>query len=655
MKVRLRGSSGSDVPSGRMIGGPSDQPEPIVVGVDVGGTFTDAVVLGAGQVRTAKVPTTPDDQSRGVLAAVTAALAEAGCDPGSVTGFTHGMTVGTNALLEGRGARTTLVATEGFTDVLELRRQDRAHLYRLSDRHPPPLVGRGERVGVRERVSAEGVLTPLEADEIDRVVEAVAQHDPESVAVGLLFSFAHPEHERQLADALRSRLPGVHVTASAELMPEIREYERISTAAVDAYLTPVVGRYLGRLGEACDAAGLSRPDIMLSNGGVLPIDTASEHAALTVLSGPAGGVIGAAALAGPTGERTVLTFDMGGTSTDVALVRDGAPGRAPGSTIAGHPVHLPVLDIETVSAGGGSIAWADSGGALRVGPTSAGARPGPAGYARGGRDATVTDANIVLGRIDVSDPLSGEVALDADAAEAAVRRLADALGLDVPTCADGIIAVAVQEMVAALRTVSVERGVDPRGATLVAFGGAGPLHACAVADELGCPRVLVPPAAGMLAAAGLAAAPIRRDLVQTVLLDVRASEELGRVRQDLRARAEQAVPGGRIGEEADCRYLGQSFTLTVPWADGDTAGLLARFEELYARRYGSADPGRTVEVVSLRVHVERDRTVPALTGPPGVTARGPAGRRIDGASLWIGDGWSASPAENGGTLLEREV
>ncbi len=638
-----------------MIGGPSDQPEPIVVGVDVGGTFTDAVVLGGGQVRTAKVPTTPDDQSRGVLDAVAGALGDAGRDPGSVTGLTHGMTVGTNALLEGRGAQTALVATEGFTDVLELRRQDRAHLYRLSDRHPPPLVGPQEHVGVVERVGAEGVLIPLAEEEIGRVVEAVAERDPESVAVGLLFSFAHPEHERRLTDALRRRLPGVHVTGSAELIPEIREYERISTAAVDAYLTPVVGRYLGRLGEACDTAGLPRPDIMLSNGGVLPIGAAAEHAALTVLSGPAGGVIGAAALARSAGEETILSFDMGGTSTDVALVMDGAPGRAPGSTIAGHPVHLPVLDIETVSAGGGSIAWADSGGALRVGPRSAGARPGPAGYGRGGGDATVTDANIVLGRIDVSDPLSGEVALDADAAQAAVGRLGDELGLDTPTCAEGIIAVAVQEMVAALRTVSVERGVDPRQATLVAFGGAGPLHACAVADELGCPRVLVPPAAGMLAAAGLAAAPIRRDLVQTVLLDVRASEELGRVRRDLRDRAQDAVPGGHLGEEADCRYLGQSFTLTVPWADGDAGALLANFEEAYARRYGSADPGQAVEVVSLRVHIERDRAMPALTGQPGVTARGPAGRRIDGASLWIGDRWSASPADTGGTLLEREA
>ena len=637
-----------------MIGGPSDQADPVVVGVDVGGTFTDAVLLRRGRIHTAKVPSTPEDQSVGALAAVAAALAEAGCAPAEVSGFTHGMTVGTNALLEGKGARTALAATEGFTDLLELRRQDRAHLYRLSAHHPPPLVPPERTVAVAERVGPTGVITPLEDQEVERVADAIAALGPEAVAIGLLFAFAHPAHEELLARAVRRRLPDVHVTSSAALMPEIREYERIATAAVDAYLTPAVGRYLRRLAAACGDAEIPPPDVMLSNGGVLPVADAAAHAALTVLSGPAGGVIGAAALARAAGHETVLTFDMGGTSTDVALIVDGEPARAAGSEIAGHPVHLPVLDIVTVSAGGGSIAWADSGGALRVGPDSAGARPGPAAYGRGGTAPTVTDANIVLERIDVTTPLSGEVRLDRAAARTAVASLAEQLGLTVDECARGVIAVAVQEMVAALRTVSVERGVDPRAATLVAFGGAGPLHACQVADELGCRRVVVPPAAGQLAALGLASAPVRRDLVQTVLLPADAAGELAAARAALRSRAAAQVPDGAVDDAADCRYRGQSFTLTVPWGDDDPGRLVSAFERVYAERFGEADPGHPVEIVSLRAHATRERPFPDLGSDiEGVRAIGPAGRRISGATLWVADGWRAAPGAEG-TVLERE-
>lgn len=638
-----------------MIGGDSVEADPVAVGVDVGGTFTDAVVLSAGVLHVAKVATTPDDQAVGVLRAVDEALQAAGRTSAEVGWFTHGMTVGTNALLEGRGARAVLVTTEGFRDLLTLRRQDRAHLYRLSEAHAPPLVPPELTVGARERCGPDGVLMELTDNEIARVCEAVAGLSPESVAIGLLFSFAHPAHEMRLASALREHLPGVPVVASADLMPEIREYERISTTVVDAYLTPPVGAYLSSLGEGCDEIDLPRPDIMLSNGGVASIDDASEHAALTVLSGPAGGVIGASALVSDSEDGLVLTFDMGGTSTDVALIEGGRPGRAGGSRIAGHAVGLPVVDIETVSAGGGSIAWADDGGALRVGPQSAGARPGPAAYGLGGQAPTVTDANIVLGRIDSDAPLSDDVRLDPDAASAAVAALGDELGISMKACAQGIINVAVQEMVAALRRVSIERGVDPRQASLMAFGGAGPLHACDVADELGVSRIVLPPAAGLLAALGLAMAPVRRDLVQTVLLMADASASLVAARDELLQRAARLVPGGRTGIQGDCRYRGQSFHLTVPWDGDDPAELVRAFEANYGGHYGEPDPDATVEVVSLRAWIERPRTVPTVPEEaPVLPADGPGSHRLAGASLWLAPGWRLGHETGVGTLLSRE-
>ncbi|MEQ9092915.1 MAG: hydantoinase/oxoprolinase family protein [Miltoncostaeaceae bacterium] len=446
--------------------------------MDVGGTFTDAVLVHRGRLITAKVPSTVEDQSRGVVQAVLQAVESAGLSPGDVDRFIHGMTVGTNALLEGTGARTALVATAGFGDVLRLRRQDRAHLYRLDAPHPQPLVAPEDTVEVRERVGADGVVIPLDEDSLARAVASVREGGAESVALGFLFSFAHTDHESRAAAALREALPGINVSASHEVLAEIREYERISTTAVDAYLTPVLRRYLHGLARRAQDAGLPAPAIMQSSGGVLPIAEAAEHAAWTVLSGPAGGVIGAARAAAQDGEGLVLTFDMGGTSCDVALVRDGVPARTAATQIAGHPIHLPMLDIATVSAGGGSIAWADSGGALRVGPRSSRAVPGPAAYGLGGTEPTVTDANVVLGRIPVEAPLGGTIALDAAAARDAVGGLAERLGLGLEECAEGILTVAVQEMVRALRRVSVERGVDPRRASLVAFGGAGPLHAC---------------------------------------------------------------------------------------------------------------------------------------------------------------------------------
>jgi N-methylhydantoinase A len=626
-----------------------------LVGVDVGGTFTDAAVVHGGRLVTAKVPTTPDDQSDGVVAAVMAVLERAGLAPADVGRFAHGMTVGTNALLEGKGARTSLVATEGFGDVLELRRQTRAHLYRLDAHHPPPLVPHERVHEVAERCGPEGVLRPIETRGLSRLIDAIRADEAEAVAVGLLFAFAHPAHEAAVAAALREALPDVHVSVSSEVLPEIREYERISTTAVDAYLTPLLRRYLGRLAGRASDAGLPAPAIMQSSGGVLPIADSAEHAAWTVMSGPAGGVIGAARLAAEQDARLALTFDMGGTSCDVALVRDGTPARSSSTVIAGHPLHLPMLDVATVSAGGGSIAWMDSGGALRVGPHSAGARPGPAAYGHGGTEPTVTDANVVLGRLPADRPLAGGVRLDGAVAAAVVGDLAERLGLGLEECAEGIVTVAVQEMVRALRRVSVERGEDPREAVLIAFGGAGPLHACPVADELGIRRVLAPPAAGVLAALGLVIAGERRDEVQTVLAPVDGGADLARLLAPLRERLLGEMPDAALVASVDVRYAGQSHSLTVPWdPQAPEADLAATFHDAHRERFGDADPGRAVEAVTLRLAAERPGEDPEIApAEAGEAVAGPAVLPMEGATCWVGDDWTARADARGVIVMER--
>lgn len=627
----------------------------VLVGVDVGGTFTDAVVVSEGGLHLAKVPTTPADQSEGVLSAVMAALSSAGCASADVTHFAQGMTVGTNALLEGKGARTALVATRGFGDVLELRRQTRPHLYRLGEGYPSPLVPHELVVEVEERATPDGVLTPLSDEEIARVVAQVIDLNVDAVAIGLLFSFAYPEHERRIAARLREAAPGLAVSASHEVLPEIREYERISTTVVDAYLTPVIASYLNGLAERSELAGLPRPEIMQSNGGVIPIGEAAKHAAWTVLSGPAGGAVAGGRIAEQRGDPFVLTFDMGGTSCDVALVRDGRPTRASGTEIAGQPLHLPMLDVHTVSAGGGSIAWRDSGGALRVGPQSAGARPGPAAYGHGGTEPTVTDANVVLGRIPTDRPLGEDLEIDADLAATAVAGLASGLGLSSEETAEGIVRIAVEEMVRVLRRVSVERGVDPRGATLVPFGGAGPLHACDVADALGTERILVPPAAGTLAALGLIQAGARRDWVQTVLRRLARDTDLSADLGPLLAAARAALPEGKVEFAADCRYVGQSHALTVEFDPAEpTDRLESAFHSAHQEQYGAASWDEVVEVVSLRVSSQELKSVPAITGElDGVNASGPAVLAVDGATLWVAPGWRSAAGPGGTIALGR--
>src|SRR5918992_1678723 len=404
----------------------------MLLGVDVGGTFTDAVVAVRGRLVTAKAPTTPDDQSEGVLAAVRAALERAGADARAVAAFAHGTTVATNALLEGRGARTALVTTEGFEDVVELGRQARADLYRLCAAHPAPLAPPERRVGAPERMGPDGVIRAL--DDPAALAERIAACEPEAVAVCLLHAYRHAQHEQALGVALRERLPNVHVSLSHEVVGTFREFERAATTGLDAALSPLLASYLSALDRRARDAGLPTLDVMQSSGGLATLEEARDHAALTVLSGPAGGAAGAAWAALASREPDALCFDMGGTSCDVCVIEDGSARETAGRSVGGRPVALPMLDLHTVGAGGGSIAWRDAGGALRVGPRSGRARPGPAAYGHGGEEPTVTDANVVLGLLGTAAPLAGEIALDAERAAAAVGELGARLGLGLLEC-----------------------------------------------------------------------------------------------------------------------------------------------------------------------------------------------------------------------------
>jgi N-methylhydantoinase A len=575
----------------------------VLLGVDVGGTFTDAVLFDGENLYTAKLPTTPDDQSQGVIDAVQAVLRRAGATGAEVEVFAHGMTVGTNALLEERGARTALIATRGFADVLEIARQDRPQLYLLCEPKPTPLVEPALRFEASERTGPEGVVDPLGEDEPARLAALVRECGVEAVAICLLFSYLDPGHEQRIAAHLREELPGVHVSASAEVLPRFREYERCSTTTIDAYLSPLLGQYLGRLGDAAESAGLPAPLVMQSSGGVASAEEASRAGAWSVLSGPAGGAVGASLIATIAGDENALGFDMGGTSCDVCVVEDGEVKRTDSRTIGGRVIQLPMVDVHTVGAGGGSIGWRDSGGALRVGPRSAGAEPGPACYGRGGSEPTVTDANLLLGRLAADSELAGGVPLDLEAAETAIGSLAAALGLGALETAAGIVRIANQEMVRALRVVTVERGIDPRGFALLPFGGAGPMHAAAIAAELEIERILCPRASGVLSALGLCASDRRRDTTRTVMFS-------GDAFTAARVAGEVAELIGTLGgkDEAEpevvyeMRYAGQAFELAVSGStDPDPADLAERFAEAHEQLYGHRDPEAEVVLVHIRI------------------------------------------------------
>lgn len=648
------------------------------VGIDVGGTFTDLAALGAdGTVHAAKVLSVPADRAAGVLSVLHASSIA----PQTLAYIAHGTTVVTNLLLERRGARVVACATAGFTDVLELRRQERAGLYDLAKQHPAPLVTSDNVIPVRERITPDGVLLPLTEDAMQEVADAVIARAPDTVAITLLHAYADASHEEALATALRARvrhaLPNCDVVCSHVVLPEIREYERMATTVAEAYARPAVRTYLQTLGDRLRAHDFPAPRVMTSAGGTLSATDAAEHAASLALSGPAGGVTGAAAVARALDITRALTIDIGGTSADVGLIDDGEPMVERGGNVAGVPIALPRVLVEAVAAGGGSIGWIDAGGALRAGPESAGASPGPAAYGLGGTRPTITDAHVVLGHI-AEGTWSAGVTISAARAREAIAHLATPLGVSVERAAAALIATADATMARALRRVSVERGIDPRDAALIAFGGGGPLHACGLAERLGMRRIVIPPHAGVLSAVGLALAPERREGVGSLVSNTSAlsADILGaRLRHEA-----SLLTDGAVGASADkharwwvrTRYEGQGYELDVPVAPGDSGEMIAtRFVERHVQRTGFS-LARDVECISVRTAVggapwpvKFARTARTSVNPEptdtllddgGVMTRtiaGPAVIRLSDATLHVAAGWTAQALPIGGWLLEN--
>jgi N-methylhydantoinase A len=569
----------------------------LIIGIDTGGTFTDCVYRRGGRLEVLKLRSTPDDPAHAILEAIETIATLMGAGGLEIR---HGTTVATNALLERKGAKVAFVTTEGFEDTLAIGRQARPDLYDWNTHRPAPLAESHRCFGIPERVASDGsIVRPLNRTALSELRRRVGASGAESIAISLLFSFAHPEHERQVAAALKSlRVP---ISLSHEVLPEFREYERAATVTLNAYLAPRMTSYIGSLEKSLHRRG-AQLSIMQSSGGILSASAAAHQPVRTILSGPAGGVAGALSVARRAGIERLLSFDMGGTSTDVALLDTT---REPPVTIEGQvsgvPVRVPMLDIHTAGAGGGSLAWIDVAGALQVGPQSAGADPGPACYGRGDR-ATVTDANLVLGRLHPDHFLGGAMRLDEKRARAAVESVAPnhAGFARTEALAEGIVRVANARMESALRRVSVERGHNPRSFMLLAFGGAGPLHACALATALGIRQVLVPAVPGALSALGILDADLRREFSRTVMAEP-SDPQIAKVFAELEAEAvetfrrEGVVPS--LTRAADLRYQGQGFELRVDW----TAGVIAKFHALHARSYGYADARRPVEIVTLRV------------------------------------------------------
>lgn len=592
--------------------------------IDIGGTFTDATLIDeqTGEVSIAKVLTTPSDPSAGFMHAAERALEAGAVEAGEVTFVVHATTVATNAIIEGKIARSGFVTTDGFRDLLEIARQVRPTLYDTQFEKAPPLVPRDRAVVVGERLGPKGeVLRPLEEDTVRAAAAVLRREEVESVAVCLLHAYVDPEHERRVGQILEAELPGVPVSLSSDVAPEIREYLRASTTVINAVIRPVVQRYLERIEQRLADAGIeAKLLVMQSSGGIFGSDAAASRPVFMVESGPAAGVIASAHLGETLGRPDILSFDMGGTTAKVGLIQDGRPsvtkdynvgGHAGagigGMSLSGYPVRTPVVDLVEIGAGGGSIAWIDSGGLLRVGPRSAGADPGPVCYRRGGTEPTVTDANVVLGRLNPRYFLGGEMDLDLEGARRAIEeRCAEPLGISVTEAANGIVEIANAAMVNALHLISVQRGYDPRDFVLVGFGGAGPVHANALARDAEMPTLLIPASPGIFSATGLLTTDLKRDAAVTM---VRRLEELdhgevsttfARLEEAGRAELEAEGVAGEAIEflrQIDLRYVGQSYELTVPAGDD----LLERFHAEHDRTYGFAAPGEPVEVVSLRL------------------------------------------------------
>ena len=628
------------------------------IGVDIGGTFTDVAVLDeeSGRAGIAKVSTTPSDFGAAVIDGIRAAMQDYGIAADSVSLVSHATTVVTNALLEGTGANVALVTTGGFRDVLELRRSARADLYDLFQNAPAVLVPRRQRFEVRERIDAQGeVVAPLDEGDLDAAVESIRGLGVDAVAVCLMFSFLNDAHERRVGERLRSALPGVPVFLSSEVLPEIREFERTSTTAICAYVGPVLASYLDRLEAALAELRLPSLYVMGSNGGVFDVPEALKMPAGAVESGPAAGVIAAQRMGQQLGRANLISFDMGGTTAKASLIEDGRIETTSEYEVGGegnvgrwlhgtgHPIRVPVIDLAEVSAGGGSIAWLDPGGALRVGPQSAGAEPGPACYGRGGTLPTVTDADVVLGYLSRTHLLGGRLPIDAAASEAAIREhIADPLGQDVLEAAAGIVRVVNNSMAEALRIVSVERGHDAREFSLAAFGGAGPVHAAALAEELGIEEVIVPPIPGGFSALGLVATDLRRDYSHTFYtrIDEADLDALNRRLAELEDAARTMLRNAglpradrSIERSADCRYTRQAYELTVPLGEGTVTcatldALAGEFHNRHLRTYGHKSPDEPVQMVNVRVtatgrlpRVEFHADAASASGSPGERER----------------------------------
>jgi len=687
------------------------------IGIDIGGTFTDVALIEdtSGSVGVAKVPTTPDDLARGVLTALKIAMERHQIIPAEVGLLSHATTVVTNAILEESGARAALITTRGFRDLLELRRSARADLYDLFQDPPTTLIPRRRRFEITERVSADGaVVTPLAENEVDELISTLKATKVDAIAISLLFSFLYPEHERRLGSLLRAALPDVPIYLSSDVLPEIKEFERTSTTAVCAYVGPILSSYLQRLEKVMRDQTLPPLHLMGSNGGVLEAAEAIAMPAMAVESGPAAGVVAATLVARQTGRLDLLSFDMGGTTAKASLIRGGQYETTPDYEVGGrssmrrwmsgigHPIRVPVIDLAEVSAGGGSIAWVDQAGALRVGPKSAGANPGPACYARGGTEPTVTDCNLLLGYLDKDSLLDGELSIDHAAAVTAVRtRLADPLGVDLRTTAAAVIDVVNNAMAEVLKIVSVQRGYDPRDFVLAAFGGAGPLHAAALASELGIAEVICPPIPGAFSALGLVGTDLKRDYVQTLfstagIADPAAVEAAFVVLESKGAamldRAGVAPERRRFERSVDARYPRQSYELRVPVPPStvDKASLEKIAESFHARHrktYGHQNRDEPVQLVNVRIAaigaipalLVRNRTSPQGTNPvkserqiwfretgairatiydrrlmpSGLTLSGPAVIESLDSTILVPPDWQAKMNQDGFILLQR--
>ena len=657
----------------------------IRVASDVGGTFTDSVAYdeASGVLTVAKVPTTPDNRARGTIEGLRQALDRQGRSGRDVDYVGHGMTTTTNAVIQRKGAKTAFVTNEGFRDLLLIGRQDRPSLYDITSLRTPPLVPGDLCFTVAGRLDAAGrEVTPLDEARLDEIGAALRAAGIEAVAIMFLHAYANPTHERRARDLLGAQLPGVVVCASTDILAEFREYERASTAVLNAYLMPVMDRYLGSLVEmlAAEDGGLGLPAdkpvmIMEASGGLMTVGSARAKPVHTVLSGPAGGVVASAHVAGLAGIDDIITMDIGGTSTDISLIRQGRPDITRSAKLERIPIRIPVIDINAIGAGGGSIAWIDEGGALRVGPQSAEAIPGPACYGRGGTLPTVTDAGLVLGRLGAGAELGGQISLDIEASRRAIAAaVGGPLGMDVETAASGILRVANSNIVRGIRVVSVERGYDPRDFVLVPFGGAGPMHGSAVARELGIPRVLVPPVPGILCALGMLVSDLRHDLIETHLgaLSAFSPDAAVAIVRELAARGEAMLDADRVAPErrrieavAQLRYVGQSYELPIPFDAARPEGfgeLAGAFHAAHRARFGHADEGSPVELVGFgitaigRIETPRLPEVASGDGTPPAEARVGA-RRVffeAGPSDAVA-GWREAAVYDRARLLARNM